>query len=145
MAQHYDLTSVGANPADDRSRRMTVYFVAMTVRIACVASLFFVRGWWIILVGLAAVILPYFAVIFANERATPTGSRPDQPTPAEITAGRVVEDDKNTSSAEAVLIVDAPADRRAAAGGDVEASDERDVTDQAAPTETRPEGQETTA
>lgn len=117
MAQHYDLTSVGANPADDRSRRMTVYFVAMSVRIACVASLFWVRGWWILLVGLAAVILPYFAVIFANERSNTTGSHPDQPTPAEITTGNTVAGDEKNSGSETVFIVDAPADRRSAGEG----------------------------
>ncbi len=117
MAQHYDLTSVGVNPADDRSRRMTVYFIAMTVRIACVASLFFVRGWWILLVGLAAVILPYFAVIFANERGTSTGTHPDQPTPVELTTGNPSTlGDEPSPNADAVVVVDALADRRATSG-----------------------------
>lgn len=114
VAEHYHLTSIGVNPSEDRAHRMHVYFIAMSVRIACVASLFFVRGWWILVVGLAAVILPYFAVIFANERSTAAGDRPEAPTPRELLGTEPTAQDSGEEEhpAETVLIVDAPAERR---------------------------------
>jgi len=120
VAQHYRLTSVGVNPADDRAHRMRVYFIAMSVRVLCVASLFFVRGWWILLVGIAAVVLPYFAVLFANERAADAGTPHDTPTPRELSQTASADDradaDAPPSAADTLLIVDAPADRRPAHG-----------------------------
>lgn len=92
---------------------MRVYFIAMSIRIACVASLFFVRGWWIILVAIGAVVIPYFAVIFANERASGTGSRPDAPSPRELTPPPVFSSDTDTPElSETLLVVDDPAERR---------------------------------
>lgn len=100
---------------------MRVYFIAMSIRIACVASLFFVRGWWILLVGLAAVILPYFAVIFANERATADGAHPDRPTPGELT-GAAAEGSKQSETE--LLVVDVLAERRTRHHGEPERSSE---------------------
>lgn len=110
MAARYDVTSVGVNPADDRAHRMRVYFIAMTIRVACVASLFFVRGWWILLVGAGAVLLPYFAVIIANQAAHGQGRRPDAPPPLELTPGETLPE----PASETLIVVDAPADRRPA-------------------------------
>ena len=113
MEQHYDLTSVGVNPADDRAHRMRIYFIAMTVRVACVASLFFVRGWWLLLVGLATVILPYFAVLVANQAGNGGGARPEPPTPLELTGADPDPDDEQPENpSETLLVVDAPAERR---------------------------------
>lgn len=112
MAEQYDVTSVGINPNDDRVHRMRVYFIAMSIRVACVASLFFVRGWWILLVGAGAVLLPYFAVIFANQAAHGGGAAPSRPDPLEIT-GPEVTDPVGTAAADTVIVVDAPAERRA--------------------------------
>lgn len=115
MERQYDVTSVGVNPAEDRSHRMRVYFIAMSVRIACVASLFFVRGWWILLVGVAAIVLPYFAVLVANQAASGSGKRPEAPSPLELTGaapdGFAEPADRRVVSEE-LLVVDAPADRR---------------------------------
>lgn len=114
MVQQYDVTSVGVNPTRDRAHRMRVYFIAMSVRIVCVASLFFVRGWWILLVGLAAVILPYFAVIVANQAANGPGRTPTQPEPRELPSGT------RTANGAAhpeptLLVVDSPSERRSQA------------------------------
>lgn len=95
---------------------MRVYFTAMTVRIACVASLFFVRGWWILLVGIAAVLLPYFAVIIANQAAPGVGTRPEPPTPLELhgsDASDAASDEADPSTV--LLVVDDPAERRGSA------------------------------
>lgn len=112
MAEQYDVTSVGINPNDDRVHRMRVYFIAMSIRVACVASLFFVRGWWILLVGAGAVLLPYFAVIFANQAAHGGGTQPSRPDPLEI-SGPEATDPVSTAAGDAVIVVDAPAERRA--------------------------------
>jgi hypothetical protein len=45
---------------------MTKYLIAMGVRLICIAMCFFVQGWWLAVFAVAAVVLPYFAVILAN-------------------------------------------------------------------------------
>lgn len=116
VEQAYEVTSVGVNPAADRAHRMRVYFIAMSVRIACVASLFFVRGWWILLVGLAAVILPYFAVLVANQAEHRSGPGPETPTPLELTgAAPTAPREPVSDPARELLVVDAPAERRSTA------------------------------
>lgn len=77
----YDVTSAGISAEQDRQHRMKVYFIMMSIRMVCVASLLFVRGWWIILVIIGGVFLPYLAVVFANQpnyRATQGPEKPEQ-------------------------------------------------------------------
>lgn len=112
MDQQYDVTAMGKSPSEDRTHRMKVYFIAMTVRVGCVASLFFVRGWWLLLVGVAAVVLPYFAVLVANQAAHDGGGSPETPSPLEISAAE--ETSATTSVAETLIVVDEPAERRSA-------------------------------
>ncbi|WP_236778967.1 DUF3099 domain-containing protein [Agromyces seonyuensis] len=45
---------------------MIQYLVMMGIRVACIAVLPFLRGWWMVLPVLGAVFLPYFAVVSAN-------------------------------------------------------------------------------
>ena len=66
MSEQYSVTSAGVTPAEDRARRMRMYFIAMSLRVVCIASLFWVRGWWILLAAAGSVILPWFAVLVAN-------------------------------------------------------------------------------
>lgn len=66
MKTQQSITSLPASPADDRKKRMIQYTVAMTIRMVCVILLFVVQGWWLLVVGLGAVLLPYVAVILAN-------------------------------------------------------------------------------
>ena len=124
MARQYDLTAVGISPAADRAHRMRTYFIAMSVRVACVASLFFVRGWWILLVGAGAVLLPYFAVLIANQAEHRASTRPEPPSPLELGGSAPAGPPHSETSAsdhfepavsETVLIVDAPAERRSSA------------------------------
>jgi Protein of unknown function (DUF3099) len=60
------ITSLGTTPDHERHVRMIKYVVAMSIRMVCFILFFFVHGWWLLLVGVAAVILPYFGVIAAN-------------------------------------------------------------------------------
>ncbi|GAB3606465.1 hypothetical protein GCM10027413_18740 [Conyzicola nivalis] len=66
MKTQQSITTLPASPADDRRKRMIQYTVAMTIRLVCVILLFFVQGWWLLVVGIGAVVLPYIAVILAN-------------------------------------------------------------------------------
>lgn len=112
MNNQYDVTAMGKSPLEDRAHRMKVYFIAMSVRVACVASLVFVRGWWLILVGVAAVVLPYFAVLIANQAAHDGGGSPEQPTPLELQATQ--SGGSSQSAADAIIVIDEPAERRSA-------------------------------
>jgi hypothetical protein len=45
---------------------MRAYSTAMSIRMACFILVFFVPGWWKLVFGLGAVVLPYVAVVLAN-------------------------------------------------------------------------------
>lgn len=119
MTHHYHVTSVGVNPARDRAYRMRMYFTAMALRVACIVSLFWVRGFWIILVAAGAIVLPYFAVLIANAVSHVGGQTPDAPTPLAVTGG-VTQTESQVQSTESrpTIIVDAPAERRASHAGE---------------------------
>lgn len=66
-AEVQSITSAPEPLADDQSRRMTRYLVQMGIRVACfLGAIFLADGWlrWVLVV--AAVVLPYSAVLFAN-------------------------------------------------------------------------------
>lgn len=115
MAQQYKVTSVGVNPAKDRAYRMRMYFIAMSLRVACIVSLFWVRGPWIILVAAGAIILPYFAVLIANAVSNVGGQAHEAPAPLAVTsnAQTLGPDSTETPPSQTVIVVDAPAERRA--------------------------------
>ncbi|MGO3733689.1 MAG: DUF3099 domain-containing protein [Canibacter sp.] len=109
MADKYNVTSVGANPAEDRAHRIRFYFISMSLRFACVASLLWVRGWWVILPVLGAVILPYLAVMVGNAVANSNDdAKPEKVTPAEI----MPPDHESSESPHQLIVIDAPAERR---------------------------------
>ncbi|GAB2458792.1 hypothetical protein HD599_001449 [Conyzicola lurida] len=66
MKTTQSITTLPPSPADDRHKRMLTYTIAMSVRVVCVFLLFVVHGWWLLVVALGAVLLPYFAVVLAN-------------------------------------------------------------------------------
>lgn len=66
MKNQQSITSLPESPADDRRRRMIQYSIAMTIRVVCVLLLLVVQGWWLLVVGIGAVVLPYIAVVLAN-------------------------------------------------------------------------------
>jgi len=66
MKNQQSITSLPESPADDRRRRMIQYSIAMTIRLVCVLLLLVVQGWWLLVVGIGAVLLPYVAVVLAN-------------------------------------------------------------------------------
>lgn len=60
------ITALPMSPKDDRRSRMAKYLIAMGVRLVCIAMCFVVSGWWLAVFAVAAVVLPYFAVVLAN-------------------------------------------------------------------------------
>ncbi|MFW8746057.1 DUF3099 domain-containing protein, partial [Mesorhizobium japonicum] len=66
MAKTVSITELPPSPDQERRARMLKYAIAMSVRVVCIILVVVVPGWWRIAPGLAAVFLPYFAVIIAN-------------------------------------------------------------------------------
>lgn len=74
----YTVTSVGQAPNVERGQRMRKYVITMSIRMACIAAIPFVQGWWILVCTLGAVFLPYIAVVLANVKESSTeDSLPD--------------------------------------------------------------------
>ena len=119
VAQEYKLTSVGVNPAKDRSYRMRVCFGTMTLRVLCIISLLWVRGPWIILVAIGAIVLPYVAVLIANAVSHEGGEAHEAPAPLELTSGdsSAAAAAEEPASSPTIIVVDAPAERRASSAG----------------------------
>lgn len=109
----YDVTSAGISAEQDRNHRMKVYFIMMSIRMACVFSLIWVRGWWILVAALGGIALPYIAVLLANAPKNVVEQSPERPTPLEISATTPTVD-----AAPTVIIIDEPADRRSQAKED---------------------------
>lgn len=112
MAKSYSVTSAGVSPAEDRAHRMRMYFIAMALRVLCVVSLFWVRGWWVLLVAAGAVLLPWFAVMVGNAVAHNPGEAPDAPEPQQLTAPEPADTDAPAESE--LIVIDVEPTRRAA-------------------------------
>lgn len=74
----YRITTAADSLRQDQSRRAKRYLLQMGIRMACFVGAFFADGWlmWALLAG--AVLLPYAAVISANETRT-KGPEPQGP------------------------------------------------------------------
>ena len=112
MAKSYSVTSAGVNPAEDRAHRMRMYFIAMSLRVVCVASLFWVRGWWVLVAAAGAILLPWFAVMVGNAVAHGGEERPDAPEPLRLEGAGA---EPAAPPAETLLVVDVDPERRPSA------------------------------
>jgi len=65
-AQPQSITSLGMTPDEERHARMIKYVTAMSIRMLCFISFFFIHGWWLLIPGIGAVVLPYIGVVTAN-------------------------------------------------------------------------------
>lgn len=61
------ITDARSATSEEMSGRVRRYTITMAFRLACFISMVFVTGWlrWVLLVG--AVVLPYIAVVLANQ------------------------------------------------------------------------------
>jgi hypothetical protein len=62
----HTVTSATSSGSDDQHQRMRRYLTMMGLRVVCFGLVFVTTGWLRIVVILAAVVLPYFAVVIAN-------------------------------------------------------------------------------
>jgi len=64
-------TSLPQSPDDERRSRVIKYSITMSIRVVCILMMLFVQGWWLLVFGIGAVVLPYFAVLIANVQSAP--------------------------------------------------------------------------
>lgn len=111
MSKSYSVTSAGVNPAADRAHRERMYYLAMSLRVLCVVSLFWVRGWGVFVALAGAVLLPWFAVMIGNAVAHTGGEAPSRPEPRAIDGRQAAE--TNTAERDSgVIVVDVDPNRR---------------------------------
>ncbi|MFV0432988.1 MAG: DUF3099 domain-containing protein [Leucobacter sp.] len=113
MAKSFSVTSAGVNPTEDRAHRMRMYFFAMTLRVLCVVSLFWVRGWWVLIVAAGAIFLPWFAVMVGNAVAHGGEEAPQAPEPLQLGSVESEQAEPTVSASETLLVVDVEPVRRA--------------------------------
>ena len=66
MKQPQSVTDLPESPEDEHRRRVFQYVLAMSIRVVCVLACVWVRGWWLLIPAVGAVVLPYVAVVLAN-------------------------------------------------------------------------------
>lgn len=79
MAKTASITELPPSPDHERRMRMLKYAIAMTIRVVCIILVVVVPGWWRLAPALAAVFLPYFAVVLANNVSTQVVARVERP------------------------------------------------------------------
>lgn len=60
------ITELPSSPDEERHGRMIRYSLAMGIRVVCIVIVIIVPDWWRILPAIGAIVLPYFAVVIAN-------------------------------------------------------------------------------
>ncbi len=63
----HTVTSLQESPESERRGRMVKYSIAMGIRLVCIGLCFVAPGWWLLLPATGAVLLPYLAVVVANQ------------------------------------------------------------------------------
>lgn len=75
------VTSLPQSPQAEADHRVRRYALTMTIRIVCFALMMFVQpyGWYTWVFALAAAVLPYIAVVFANAGSDSTETIAESP------------------------------------------------------------------
>lgn len=69
------ITELPPSPDDERRSRMIRYSIAMGIRLVCLIVAVIVPGWWRIVPITLMIVLPYIAVVIANNvNRSPGGS-----------------------------------------------------------------------
>ena len=78
MTKPAAITEIPLSPEQDRRARMARYSIAMGIRVVCIFLCLFAQGWWLLLPAAGAILLPYVAVVIANNvhRTTRRVERP---------------------------------------------------------------------
>ena len=69
------ITELPQSPDAERRTRMIRYTIAMSIRMVCFALAIVIQDWWRVIPLIAALVLPYIAVVIANN-VSRTGSSP---------------------------------------------------------------------
>lgn len=77
--QPQSATSLPLSPDEERRVRVIKYSITMSIRVVCIVMMLFVQGWWLLVFGIGAIILPYFAVLIANVQAPPKSKDATRP------------------------------------------------------------------
>lgn len=112
MSKSYSVTTAGVNPAADRAHRERMYYIAMSLRVVCVGSLFWARGWWVLVAAAGAAFLPWFAVMVGNAVAHGGEERLDEPEPLQLESAGPAEAEPVEPT---VIVVDVEPERRSQA------------------------------
>ena len=67
------ITELPQSPDAERRTRMIRYTIAMSIRMVCFALAIVIQDWWRVIPLIAALVLPYIAVVIANN-VSRTGS-----------------------------------------------------------------------
>ena len=62
----YSVTSASSSTTDDQDKRVKRYLTMMGIRVACFGLVFVTSGWLRWTAVIAAVVIPYVAVVIAN-------------------------------------------------------------------------------
>lgn len=73
MAKTQSITSISRSPQDDRHSRAVRYTIGFAIRLACLLSCVFLRGWFLVIPAIIAVGGPLVLVVLANA-STSSGS-----------------------------------------------------------------------
>jgi hypothetical protein len=79
MAKTQSITSIPRSPNDDRHSRMVRYSIGMGIRVLCLISLVFLRGWWLVLPAIIAIAGPMILVVLANAVGPKTTTEVERP------------------------------------------------------------------
>ncbi len=83
------ITDLPSSPEAERRGRMIRYTIAMGIRMVCIALVIVVPDWWRLAPAIGAIVLPYFAVIIANNASRRTSgavARPGSMVPVDAAA-----------------------------------------------------------
>jgi purine-cytosine permease-like protein len=73
------ITELPPSPDAERRTRMIRYSVAMGIRLVCIVIALIVPDWWRVIPAIGAIVLPYFAVVIANNVSGRGGSGVSRP------------------------------------------------------------------
>ncbi|MBO9626073.1 MAG: DUF3099 domain-containing protein [Microbacterium sp.] len=75
------VTSLPQSPGDEADHRVRRYALTMGIRVVCFGLMALVQpyGWYTWVFGLAAAVLPYIAVVFANAGSDSTETTAESP------------------------------------------------------------------
>ncbi|MDR6868262.1 hypothetical protein J2Y69_002876 [Microbacterium resistens] len=85
------VTSLPRAPRDEATSRVRQYMITMGIRVACFVLMVVITpyGWYTWVFGIAAAVLPYIAVVFANAGDDSVPTRAESPR-LELTADTTI-------------------------------------------------------